>query len=341
MDTLTQALLGATFGQAGFGHRLGRRAVVWGALAGVIPDLDIVAAATGPMGEFLYHRGPTHSLWFGPLAGAAIGYAFWRWHARQERGTLAAWSGLFVVAILTHPLLDVFTTYGTQLLWPFSHRRFALDGIAIVDPVYSLALVAALIVGRRRGEGSRVARAAAAVALAVTTVYLFHGVWLNRETEARVRSGLEAEGIRGADVEAYPTLLQIYLRRVVVRHGDEVRVGWLSLWNPKPPAWQRFTLARHPLIDKARRSEEGRIFEWFALGQTSPRIEMTAEGAVVEIDDLRYGFPSRPEEGLWGLRFRFDGAGRLAAPVHRFNRPLPLPAGAALAQIWRFTFGAD
>lgn len=341
MDPLTQALLGATFGQAGFGHRLGRRAAAWGAVGGVIPDLDIVAAATGPMGEFLYHRGPTHSLWFGPVAGAAIGYAFWRWRARRGREALASWTWLFVIAIFTHPLLDAFTTYGTQLLWPFSLRRFAWDGIAIVDPVYSLALAAALVVGRLRGGGSRVARAAAAAALLLTTLYLFYGVWLNRQTEARARAALAAEGVQGAEVEAYPTLLQIYLRRVVARHGDEVRVAWLSLWSPRPPVWQRFTIARHPLIDEARRSREGRIFEWFASGQTAPRIRASGGGSVVEIDDLRYGFPSRPEEGLWGLRFRFDRAGRLAAPVERFNRPLPLPAGAVLAQIWRFTFGAD
>jgi inner membrane protein len=341
MDTLTQALLGATFGQACFGHRLGRRAVAWGAVGGLIPDLDIVTAAAGPVGEFLYHRGPTHSLWFGPVAGAAIGYAFWRWRSRREPGTLGAWMGLFVIAILTHPLLDAFTTYGTQLLWPFSRYRFAFDGIAIVDPLYSLALVAALAVGRLRGEGSRVARRSAAAALCLTTLYLFYGVWLNGETEARARASLAAEGVREAEVEAYPTLLQIYLRRVVVRNGDEVRVGWLSLWNPRPPAWRRFTVPRHPLIDEARRSREGRVFEWFTTGQTAPQVREGEGETVVEIDDLRFGLPVRPEEGLWGLRFRFDRAGRLAAPVQRFNRPLPLPAGAALAQIWRFTFGAD
>ena len=341
MDPLTQALLGATFAQAGFAHRLGRRAVTWGALGGMVPDLDVVAAAVGPMGEFLYHRGPTHSLWFGPAAGAAIGYAFWRWPMKRAPGTLAAWVGLFVVAIFTHPLLDVFTTYGTQLLWPFSLRRFALDGIAIVDPLYSLALLAALVVGRVRGEGSGVARASAAAALALTTGYLLYGVWLNRKTEDRARAVLATEGLHGAEIDAYPTLLQIYLRRVVVRHGDEVHVGWLSPWNPRPPAWQRFTVARHPLVDEARQSREGRIFEWFAAGQTVPHVREAAGGTVVEIDDLRYGFPARPQEGLWGLRFRFDRAGRPAAPAARFNRPLPLPAGAALAQIWRFTLGAD
>ncbi len=341
MDTLTQGLLGATFGQACFGHRLGRRAVVWGAVGGVLPDLDLVASATGPMGEFLYHRGPTHALWFGPVVGTALGCAFWRWRAKREGGTLSAWTGLFIVALFTHPLLDLFTTYGTQLLAPFSNRRFALDGIAIVDPVYSLLLVAALLVGLQRGEGSRAARVAAGGALALTTAYLFYGVWLNDRAEMRVRAELKAEGIGGANVHAYPTLLQIYLRRVVVRNEDEVRVGWLSLWKPRLMAWQRFAVPGEALADQARRTPEGRIFEWFAAGQTVPRVEETPEGSVVEIDDLRYGFPSRPREGLWGIRLRFDREGRRAAPVERFNRPLPVRAGRILAQVWRFTFGAD
>jgi inner membrane protein len=58
VDTATQALLGAVVGQAGFSHKLGRRALGWGALGGLLPDLDVLANLThGPFGEFLHHRG--------------------------------------------------------------------------------------------------------------------------------------------------------------------------------------------------------------------------------------------------------------------------------------------
>ena len=74
VDTVTQALLGATVGQAGFSHRLGRRALWWGAIAGTIPDLDVLAIAVdGPFAQLRYHRGVTHSLWFGFAAGPPLG----------------------------------------------------------------------------------------------------------------------------------------------------------------------------------------------------------------------------------------------------------------------------
>jgi hypothetical protein len=60
---------------------------------------------------------------------------------------------------------------------------------------------------------------------------------------------------------------------------------------------------------------------------------------VVEIDDLRFGFPERPRQGLWGLRFRFDAAGGLVSPVERFNRPLSAPATTLLAEVWSRAFG--
>jgi len=154
MDTSTQAVLGAAVGQALFGHRLGRRAAVWGAVGGLIPDLDMLAVlATGAWGEFVLHRGPSHSLLFAPVFGPLLGLAVWRFHSRrravdpgaadrdghatrhpgdpERRGT---WMWLFTAALFTHPLLDVFTSYGTQLLAPFSRQRFACDAVGIIDP---------------------------------------------------------------------------------------------------------------------------------------------------------------------------------------------------------------
>jgi len=145
--------------------------------------------------------------------------------------------------------------------------------------------------------------------------------------------------VRGAEVRAYPTLLQLYLRRLVARQGDEVRVGWLSLWSPQPIAWQRFAGTRDARVEAARETGEGRILEWFAMGQTVASLHPSATGSVVEIDDLRYGFPSRPREGLWGIRVRFDATGRIEGRPERIDRPLPAPARALLVQIFRQTFG--
>lgn len=215
MDPLTQGLLGACVGQACYGRAMGRRAVVWGALVGMAPDLDVLGRSAGPMGDWLWHRGPTHALLAGTLAGAALAWPLWK----ALGGRLRDWAGLCVLALVTHPLLDLFTSYGTQLLWPFSRHRFAIDAIAIVDPAYSLVLAAAVAVGLRRGVGTTAACRAAWVALGVSSAYLGLGLALNARAESIARKQLEAEGVT-ATVAAYPTLLQLPRRRVVARRGD-------------------------------------------------------------------------------------------------------------------------
>ena len=335
MDPLTQGFLAASCGQAVYGRALGRRAVVWGAVIGMSPDLDVVLNATGPMGEWLWHRGFTHALWFGPVIGPVLGWLLWRW----KGGRLRDWIGLAFLALFTHPLLDVFTSYGTQLLAPFSRQRFAVHAVGIIDPAYTLVLGASIAVGLWRGAGSRAARGAAWVALGLSSVYLLAGLAVNRRAEDIAAAQLRAEGVTQATVNAYPTPLQLPLRRIVARSGDEVRVGWLSLLSPEPIDWTRFEVARGPLVDAARETWEAGVLEWFAMGQTAARLETSSAGAVVEIDDLRYGLPGQARDGLWGVRVRLDAAGQPTGPGERFNRRPAAAPGELLAQLWRRVLG--
>ena len=45
----------------------------------------------------------------------------------------------------SHLLLDLATSYGTQILSPFSRRRFTLDWIFIIDPYFTALLLAGAI----------------------------------------------------------------------------------------------------------------------------------------------------------------------------------------------------
>jgi inner membrane protein len=341
LDTITQGLLGAACGQAALGHRLGRRALLFGALGGLLPDLDVLPIAVlGSLAEWKYHRGLTHTLWFGPVVGPALGYVAWRAHRSRARagadppGAWRDWGWLFVLALFTHPLLDAFTTYGTLLLWPFSSHRFALDAVAIVDPVYSLILFASLALGAAWGPGRLRSRLAAGAALALSTAFLLYALALNRRAEASAAAWLPGASWT---VDAYPTLFQPWLRRVVAREGSEVRVGFLSLLRPRPIEWRGFTDVGGPLVEAVYDTPEGRLLRWFAMDRTAARVASGPGGALVEIEDLRYGWGRDPSQGLWGIRARFDDAGRMLGPPTRFNRR-PADAGEALARIWRETF---
>jgi inner membrane protein len=335
VDPLTHGLLGAACAQAVCGRALGRRALAWGALAGMAPDVDVVMNLTGPMAEWTWHRGLTHALWLPPLVAAALG----PWLRRRYGGRLWQWISLVALAAVSHPLLDAFTTYGTQLLAPFSRQRFAWNGVAIVDPACTLVLAAALAFGWAAGTGSRRPRLAASAALVLTTAYLGLGVWLNGRAERIATAQLAAEGVPGQRVAAYPTLLQLPLRRVVARGGGGiVRVGWVSAIAPRPIAWEWFAEAHGPQVDAARASGEARLFEWFAMGEVSARLVPGAGGAAaVEFDDLRYGVPGRPRDGLWGVRVRLDPGGRVEGG-ERIDRPLPR-GRALLRELWRRSVG--
>lgn len=335
MDPLTQGLLGAACGQALYGRRLGKSAVTWGALVGVAPDLDIVATPLAPMAEWLWHRGPTHALWFGLVVGPLLGWLIWR----RKGGALADWLGLATVALVTHPLLDVFTSYGTQLFWPLARTRVAFHAVAIVDPAYTLALALAIYVGRRLGERTTAARVAAWSGLVVSSAYLALGLGVNGRVEAIAHAQLAAEAVRDARVAAYPTLLQLPFRRIVARTGDEVRIGWLNAFAPQPIEWEGFVSANGPLVDAARQTQEARLFEWFAQGETAARVRRTPEGAIVELDDMRFGVPGPPQDGIWGVRVRLDAAGRPIGSGERFRRSLGASAGEVFGRLWQETLG--
>jgi inner membrane protein len=230
MDTITQVLLGATLGAAAFQHRLGRSAIVIGGLGGLLPDLDLVSSAGGPWTSLVHHRGMTHSLLFAPVVAWPLALLSHRWtHKRVStpfKGDLrpngaradapahplprAAQAGvnvhaqLWFWALVTHPLLDLFTTYGTQLLWPLTDRRFSVDGVSIIDPVYSLPLLAAVVVAWRAGERARRAVRAARMALAFTTAYLLAGWVVGSSIEQRALVHWEAEDLE--EVRAFPSL---------------------------------------------------------------------------------------------------------------------------------------
>jgi hypothetical protein len=140
-------------------------------------------------------------------------------------------------------------------------------------------------------------------------------------------------------VSAYPTLLQLPYRRVVARAGGEVRIGFVTLLRPRPIQWERFAQASGPEVEAARATPEVQLFEWFAMGEATPRLERSGALVRVELDDLRYGLPGRPRDGLWGVRVELDASGRPVGRPERFDRKLPGSVSSILLSLWRETLG--
>jgi inner membrane protein len=279
----------------------------------------------GPLAEWQYHRGITHSLLFGPVLGPALGWASWRMmRARRpaspeaEDAALGIWIRVWLLALLTHPLLDLFTVYGTQLLAPFTATRFAIPAVAIIDPAYTVILIAALLLGWR-ARAPLAARAAVA-ALALSTLYLFFGWSQNDAAERIARAQLAREGAVVAAIHAYPAIFQPFLRRVVVDERDGVRVGFVSTLVPGAISWTCLARVDEPRVRVVADTEAGRVFAHFAAGRVWPRLVPLDDGGVeIRLTDLRYGFPGDTVAGWWGVEASVDAEGRLAAQPRRIQ----------------------
>lgn len=351
MDPISQAALGAAVGHVLFHRRLGMRAAGLGAVAGVCPDVDAFwGSMQGPFAQLVSHRGITHSLFFGPVVGTLFGWWYWYRRRGASRGDAAnlpgpwVWSGLFVMALVSHPLLDYFTQFGTQLLAPFSRHRFALPAVPVVAPLYTATLglglaLAALASSKRLGSASR-QRAASftGAALVLSTAYLFTGLYLNGRAEDEAARQLAAAGIDNAEVHAFPTMLQLTYRRIVAISEDEVRVGYVSMWRPCPITWARSPRQWDPRFDTLASTREGEIFSWFSAGLLGTSTGDTRDGLTpVELSDLRYGFTLDARIGLWSIRGLFNGDGQLVGKPE-YVRYRPAVSGENINRLWALAY---
>ena len=145
MDSLTQIVLGASVAEATLGKKIGNKAIVLGAIAGTIPDLDIITRFfVDDLTASVMHRGFSHSLIFPFIAAPILAWILKNIYSKYQNVSFYDWLKMFFLAIITHPLLDAQTTWGTQLFWPFEWR-IAIENIFIIDPVYTLPFLTFLI----------------------------------------------------------------------------------------------------------------------------------------------------------------------------------------------------
>ena len=145
MDSITQAALGAAVGHICWQEKLGRKALVAGALLGTMPDLDVLLYPFLDEVQRLYwHRGESHSVWFLMLGSIALGWWFQRYYSAKQLKIYQTTIGVFLI-LSTHVLIDLFNVYGTQLLAPMSRKSFALNNMFIIDPLFTFPLLVGTI----------------------------------------------------------------------------------------------------------------------------------------------------------------------------------------------------
>ena len=236
MDSLSQIGLGAAVGVAVMGRRTAVwKAALWGAIGGTMPDLDVLIDYGDPIRNMVLHRAETHApFWltlFSLPFAALVARLSGEWH-QWRRWWLAMW-----LVLVTHPLLDAMTVYGTQLALPFSDHPFGVGSIFIIDPLYTLPLL--LGTGwalARRGQGG--ALAANAAGLALSTAYLAWSVGAQQHVQQLARASLAERGIDVQRLLVTPAPLNTLLWRVVAVAGEpdgtDFHEGFYSLLDAGP-----------------------------------------------------------------------------------------------------------
>jgi len=154
MDSLTQLTLGAAIGEAVLGKKLGNKAIFWGAAAGTLPDLDVLPGMLlDTPDRLLFHRGFTHSIVFVAMATLIFAPLFYRLYKRHQT-TKKEWYLYFGLIFGFGVLIDAFTTYGTQLMWPLLYR-FEFNTVFVVDPLFTLPLLITLVLAMFRSKENR------------------------------------------------------------------------------------------------------------------------------------------------------------------------------------------
>ncbi|NKB32705.1 MAG: hypothetical protein GKR91_06370 [Pseudomonadales bacterium] len=304
MDPFSQAALGAVVAQASAQHKLGFRVVAAGAFAGAMPDIDVFFA-NDYFHNLQIHRGITHSLFFAPVMGPILGYLFYRYEIHRssepiDPGRLRYWMLAMFLATLSHPLLDVLTPYGTQLLLPFSDQRFALFAMPIIDPLYTVPLFIGIYLAWRYRHKAKVNLIGLSFLL-VTSSYLTYGWYLGQAAKQEAERQLAGLGIRNFEVESFPTFLQVHYRRVVARTPTVDWVGYISMWRPCSIEWGMAEQSPQASFSEVSDLREVRIFEWFAMGWLHKTVFEQDGNTVYQFADLRYGLVTNPKDSFFSL----------------------------------------
>lgn len=233
MDSITHIALGACVGEIVLGKQLGKRAMLLGAVAQSVPDVDFLAAFWyNAANNLLAHRGFTHSILFAVLIAPILALIAEKWH-RPHNINFRRWLVFFMSGIFIHIFTDAFNVYGVGWLEPFSHYRVAFNTLFVAEPFFSIvpgiALVVLLILRKKDKRRKRWAR----LGLAVPLFYLIFSIFNKFFIDNSVRTIAKKQQVNYTSAFTTPTPLNNFLWYVVLQNDSGYHIGYRSLFDKK------------------------------------------------------------------------------------------------------------
>ncbi|WP_343634086.1 metal-dependent hydrolase [Fluviicola sp.] len=294
MDSLTQIVLGAAVGEAVAGRKMGAKAALWGAIGGTIPDLDVfLRFFYDPLDAALVHRGFSHSLLFAILGGIILTWVSMKL-SKKDYGR-KTWFLLWFLSIVTHPMLDIFTNYGTQFFWPFDWR-LTFNSVFVIDPLYTVPFMVLLIGALFMKRESKRRKIWNWTGIIYSSLYLLWGVGIKLFVYSNTDSYFEQANIHPKQTMVTPMPLTSFYWDLIVEDDSNYYVGYKSLFAPFDPKQIEVFPKNHHLLEQIDWQGNSRIGEIEHITNGFYAVEQRNDSLIVH--DLRFGTATTITNGV-------------------------------------------
>ena len=285
MDSLTQIVLGAAVAELILGKKIGNKAALWGAICGTIPDLDILMnPLISDLQELSAHRGFSHSIFFSVIFAPILGYLISIFYHKKE-AKWYEWALLCFGSLVTHPLLDSFTNYGTQLFLPFSNYRVALNNIFIVDPCYTVPMMLFLLVAMFFNRKKPIRSKLNGIGMIISHAYMLFTLANKLYIGTVFEQALENQNMPYQRYMTNPMPFQNALWVCIAEDTAGFRVGYYSWFDKDQNVKFKFVAKNAFMLDKLMQSFPLKRLAWFSDGY----FVFTRKDNELYVNDLRFG----------------------------------------------------
>jgi len=301
LDSLTQIVLGAAVGEAVLGKKIGNKALFYGAIAGTIPDLDVILATfTDPITAIEWHRGFSHSLFFSVLLAPILGWFVSKLESKSEFGW-KSWAKLFFLGLFSHTLLDAFTSWGTQILWPLK-TRFALNSIFVIDPLYTVPFLVFTIMVLFYKRESKTRRRLNTLGLIISTLYLLGTLIIKSVVKQRFEQALQDKNITYTQISTRPSPLNTILWNANIDTPAHYLIADYSFFDTQPIRFKSYPKQRHVSKELMEFPNVKRLIAiskgWYIIEQ---------KNNLWYFNDLRFGLiPRKDESSIFTFSYRLE-----------------------------------
>jgi inner membrane protein len=285
MDSFTHIAIGACIGDLFLGKRIGKRGMLYGAIAGSLPDIDFVASFwMNTADDLMAHRGFTHSFLFAFLIIILLAI-FLRKHHSAEQIPVRTWLVFLWTEIFIHIFLDAFNAYGIGWFEPFTHYRVSFNTIFVADPFFSvwpgIAAVCLLVMNKNNHKRRILAKAG----IVICSVYLLYCITNKFRTDNIARYSLIHQGVQYKRYFTTPTPFNNWLWYVVAESDAGYHIGYHSMFDKNEEIEFRYFPRNDSLLKPWYGQREMRKLIRFSKGYYTA--EMSEHG--IMFNDLRFG----------------------------------------------------